>query len=115
MLHLFSVIGGEWVCSLITEYPFIGYFPVVIVMSISHVSDCARMCQDDEETRSHILNCLCVLPSPVMERETVGYNYRAAPGMAMTGNRAILLSSHSPSEFQRFRRDTVAGNGGSRL
>jgi hypothetical protein len=31
------------------------------------------------------------------ERETSGYKYRVAPGKALTGNGAILLSSHSPS------------------
>ena len=37
---------GQWAgCTLTTEYPFIGYFPIAFVMSISHVSDCAMMYQ----------------------------------------------------------------------
>jgi hypothetical protein len=31
---------------------------------------------------------------PCGERETSGYNYRVAPGMAMKGNGAILLSGY---------------------
>ena len=29
---------------LTTEYPFIKYFPIAIVMSISHISGCATIC-----------------------------------------------------------------------
>ena len=30
-------------CSLTKEYPFIRHIPIAIVMSISHISDCATM------------------------------------------------------------------------
>ena len=51
-----------------TSYPFIRHIPIVVAMSISHVSDCAKICD------------IC------KERETVGYQHRAAPGVAMTDN-----------------------------
>ena len=54
-------------CSLTTEYPFIKYFPIAIVMSISHVRYCATICLH-------------------RERETVVYNHRVAPDAAMTSN-----------------------------
>ena len=56
-------------------------------MSISHISGCARIC----DTRR--------------ERVTVGYKHRAAPGVATTGNGAILLFSHSSSEQRRSERE----------
>ena len=54
-------------CSLTTEYPFIKYIPIAIVMSISHVRYCATICLR-------------------RERETVVYNPRVAPDAAMTSN-----------------------------
>lgn len=42
-LHLFSVMCGEWVGSLKTEYPFIKHIPIAIVMSMSHISGCAMI------------------------------------------------------------------------
>ena len=54
-------------CSLTTEYPFIKYFPIAIVMSISHVRYCATICLRKE-------------------RETVVYNRWVAPDAAMTSN-----------------------------
>ena len=55
-------------CSLTTEYPFIKYIPIAIVMSISHVRYCATICLRKE-------------------RETVVYNRWVAPDAAMTSNR----------------------------
>lgn len=80
-----SFYADEWVCSLITAYPFIRHIPIAIAMSISHVSGCAKICGIRKE------------------RETVGYQHRAASGVAMTGNGAILLFSHSPSVIAPFR------------
>lgn len=37
---------------MITEYPFIKHIPVVIVMSISHISNCARMYQKHDSTNA---------------------------------------------------------------
>ena len=39
----FPLSCGEWVRSLIIEYPFIKHFPIVIVMSMSHLSGCAMI------------------------------------------------------------------------
>lgn len=38
------LLCGEWACSLTTEYPFTKHIPIAIVMSISHISDCATIC-----------------------------------------------------------------------
>lgn len=48
------------------------------------------------------------------ERETAGYKYRAAPGMAMTGNRAndTPVQPQSERDKRYFGREAVAGNGG---
>ena len=74
-------------CSLTTEYPFIGYFPIAFVMSISHVSDCAKICD------------IC------KERETVGYQHRAAPGVAMTddgyNDTPVQSQSERAAQFER--------------
>ena len=72
---------GEWVCTLKTAYPFIRHFPIAIAMSISRVSDCARICGIRRK------------------RVTVSYKHRAAPGVATTGNGAILLPSHSRTQW----------------
>ena len=49
------------------------------------------------------------------ERETVGYEYRVAPGMAITGSRDNDTPVQPQSERdKRFQREAVAGNGGSR-
>lgn len=53
---------------------------------------------------------------PDMERETVSYEYRAAPGMAMTGNRDNDTPVQpQPERDSAIRREAVAGNGGSRF
>ena len=99
-LCLFSALCSEWACNLTSSYPFIKHFPVAIVRSISHISGCAMMLGLAEATRFHllILRSVCLLPVPA-ERETVGYNCRTATGMAMTGNGAILLSSHRLTQW----------------
>ena len=45
---------------------------------------------------------LCAFQNPDTERITACCKHRAAPGAAMTGNGAILLSSHSPSVIRVF-------------
>lgn len=83
-------------CTLTISYPFIRYFPIAIAVSMSHVSGCAMTSRRNTETRSTVI-ILLVSPSLKRdERETSGYQYRVAPDTAMTGNGAILLSSHSP-------------------
>ena len=81
-------------CSLTTEYPFIKYIPIAIVMSISHVRYCATICLR-------------------RERETVVYNHWVAPDAAMTSNgdndTPVQPQSERDSEV---RREAVAGNGG---
>ncbi len=51
------------------------------------------------------------------ERETAGYEYRAAPGMATTGNRAndTPVQPQSERDKRYFGREAVAGNGGGRM
>ena len=44
---------GEWVCTLKTSYPFTKHIPVVIVMSVSHVSRYAMSWMGIEATESH--------------------------------------------------------------
>lgn len=44
---------GEWVCTLKTSYPFIKHIPVVIVMSVSHVSRYAMSWMGIKATESH--------------------------------------------------------------
>ena len=83
-LHLFSVMCGEWVRFLTTEYPFIKHIPIAIVMSISHISDCATICRKEDNGVSSIHFALRL--SFGRERETASYKHRAAPGAAMTGN-----------------------------
>ena len=75
-----------WVCTLKSEYPFIKHIPIVIVMSISHFSNCARMCHMVKlQDRTYFLVC-SAFPFG-MERITDCYNLWAAPRGAMTNNR----------------------------
>ena len=76
-LHLFSVMCGEWVGSLKTEYPFIKHIPIAIVMSISHISGCAMICRKEDNGVSSIYFALRL--SFGRERETAGYKRGAAP------------------------------------
>ena len=48
-----SPLCGEWVCTMKISYPFIKYIPVVIVMSVSHVSRYAMSWMGIEATKSH--------------------------------------------------------------
>ena len=44
---------GEWVCTLKISYPFTKHIPVVIVMSVSHVSRYAMSWMEIKATKSH--------------------------------------------------------------
>ncbi len=48
-----SLLCGEWVCTMKISYPFIKYIPVVIVMSVSHVSRYAMSWMEIKATKSH--------------------------------------------------------------
>jgi hypothetical protein len=56
--HLFSIKDGEWVRSFKTAYPFIKYFPIAIVTSISQFSGCATIPRKKTETRVTVFNLL---------------------------------------------------------
>ena len=56
---------GGWVCTLKTSYPFTKHIPVVIVMSVSHVSRYAMSWMGIEAAESHRqkkLVCGCTIP-----------------------------------------------------
>lgn len=63
----FPFTGGEWVCSLKKEYPFIRHIPIAFVMSMSHVSGCAGMCRKGKsnEIPNEKRNGLCAFDFPV--------------------------------------------------
>ena len=48
-----SPLYGGWVCTLKTSYPFTKHIPVVIVMSVSHVSRYAMSWMGIKATESH--------------------------------------------------------------
>ncbi len=48
----YTLCGG-WVCTLKTSYPFIKHIPVVIVMSVSHVSRYAMSWMGIKAAESH--------------------------------------------------------------
>ena len=48
-----SPLYGGWVCTLKTSYPFTKHIPVVIVMSVSHVSRYAMSWMEIEAAESH--------------------------------------------------------------
>ena len=50
--RVFPLCGG-WVCTLKISYPFIKHIPVVIVMSVSHVSRYAMSWMEIKATKSH--------------------------------------------------------------
>jgi hypothetical protein len=68
--------------TLKTEYSFIKHIPIVIVMSDSHVSGCAMMSL--KQITGSKSTCLYYLGRD--ERETSGYDYRVAHGMAIISN-----------------------------
>lgn len=49
----FLHLCGEWVCTMKILYPFIKYIPVVIVMSVSHVSRYAMSWMGIKAAESH--------------------------------------------------------------
>ena len=49
----FLHLCGEWVRTMKISYPFIKYIPVVIVMSVSHVSRYAMSWMEIKATKSH--------------------------------------------------------------
>ena len=78
----------EWVCILKTAYPFIKHIPVVIVMSMSYFSSCARMCLAGKATRLHLFYLVYLAFSGFgTERKTVRYNRWMATSGAITDNR----------------------------
>ncbi len=63
-LACFPLCGG-WVCTMKTSYPFTKHIPVVIVMSVSHVSRYAMSWMGVEAAESHRqkkLVCGCTIP-----------------------------------------------------
>ena len=70
-----------------TEYSFIKHIPVVIVMSVSHVSRYA-MSRRMKAAKSHRYKILGLRLFHLSgERKIPGYNYQSAAGRAITGNR----------------------------
>ena len=83
-----SLFCGEWVCSLKISYPFTKHIPVVIVMSVSHVSRYAMSWMGIEAAESHRQkNWFAAVLSPFRERKIPGYNYQFATDKAITGSR----------------------------
>lgn len=79
---------GEWVCTLKISYPFTKHIPVVIVMSVSHVSRYAMSWMGIEATESHRQKkWFAAVLSTFKERKIPGYNYQFATGKAITGSR----------------------------
>ena len=63
-LACFPLCGG-WVCTMKTSYPFTKHIPVVIVMSVSHVSRYAMSWMGIGAAESHRqkkLVCGCTIP-----------------------------------------------------
>lgn len=83
--------------SLTIKYPFIKHIPIAIVMSISHISGCATI-YGNKATRFYLYVFRSLAFISCKERLTVGYQYRAAPDMATTGNRANDTPVQSQSE-----------------
>lgn len=71
------------------SYPFIKYIPVVIVMSVSHVSRYAMSWMGIEATEPAQTErkWFAAVLSPSKEREIPGYNCQLAVGRAITGSR----------------------------
>lgn len=79
---------GEWVCTLKISYPFIKHIPVVIVMSVSHVSRYAMSWMGIKAAESHRQKkWFAAVLSPSKEREIPGYKYQFATDRAITGSR----------------------------
>ena len=79
---------GGWVCTLKTSYPFTKHIPVVIVMSVSHVSRYAMSWMGIGAAESHRQkNWFAAVLSPFRERKIPGYNYQFATDKAITGSR----------------------------
>ena len=85
--RVFLLCGG-WVCTLKTSYPFTKHIPVVIVMSVSHVSRYAMSWMGIGAAESHRQkNWFAAVLSPFRERKIPGYNYQFATDKAITGSR----------------------------
>ncbi len=71
------------------SYPFTKHIPVVIVMSVSHVSRCAMswMGIGAAEPAQTEIEWFAAVLSPSKEREIPGYNYQFATDKAITGSR----------------------------
>ena len=92
------------VCTLKSEYPFIKHIPIVIVMSISHFSNCAKMCRIVKlQDLTYIFGLLCFFLYD-MERITGCYDHWAAPRGAITGNR----DNDTPAQSQPHAMRVVA-------
>ena len=84
----FLHLCGEWVCTVKISYPFIKYIPVVIVMSVSHVSRYAMSWMGIGAAESHRQkNWFAAVLSPFRERKIPGYNYQFATDKVITGSR----------------------------
>jgi len=86
--RVFPLCGG-WVCTLKTPYPFTKHIPVVIVMSVSHVSRYAMSWMGIEATEpaQTVRKWFAAVLSPFKERKIPGYNYQFATDKAITGSR----------------------------
>ena len=83
-----SPLCGGWVCTLKISYPFTKHIPVVIVMSVSHVSRYAMSWMGIGAAESHRQkNWFAAVLSPFRERKIPGYNYQFATDKAITGSR----------------------------
>ena len=72
-----------------TSYPFTKHIPVVIVMSVSHVSRYAMSWMGIEATEPAQTErkWFAAVLSPSKERKIPGYNYQFATDKAITGGR----------------------------
>ena len=87
-----------------SEYPFIKHIPIVIVMSISHFSNCARMCCIVKLWDLTFYFGLFSFDSCSTERITGYYDLWAAPREAITNNR----DNDTPAQSQPHAMRAVA-------
>ena len=82
------LLCGEWAGSLKSAYPFIKHFSISIVMIIIHLSGYTIIC-GNQKKQNYTFFDTTVFGFLISrkERQTAGYNNRAAPDWAITGNR----------------------------
>ena len=87
IFRLFFLRGEERAGTLKSSYPFIKYVPVVIVMSVSHVSGYAMIWTGKGSEIPQFRRIGLRLFYLSGKRKIPGYNCQIATGKAITGNR----------------------------